>query len=264
MDIVMVKPKKLAMVLSAVAVCLIAANIATQTILHFVGDNRVSESLDRLFNVSMEENIPTLFSVGLLLFCAFLLALIANAKRGQRWFLHWTVLAAMFFYLGVDEGTRIHERVGMFTGSKIEAHGFLYFAWVLPYGVLTAIAGFCYLKFLFHLPRRSALLFAVAGLTYVGGALGLEMIGARHLELNGAIREGLHSYAALYMAEELLEMTGCIIFGYALLRYMESELRYLRISWPPAQPQTAPLFEPARIHSGQTRHDSRRELASSR
>jgi hypothetical protein len=35
---------------------------------------------------------------------------------------------------------------------------------------------------------------------------------------------------ALFTVEELLEMTGIIVFIYALLLYMQSELRHFRVS----------------------------------
>jgi hypothetical protein len=71
-------------------------------------------------------------------------------------------------------------------------------------------------------------LFVLAGAIYVGGALGLEMVGCHH-------RYPLHApnptdweasktmtYAVINHAEEFMEMTGAIIFVYALLSYVRA------------------------------------------
>ena len=56
----------------------------------------------------------------------------------------------------------------------------------------------------------------VAAVLYIGGALGFEMITARHFELYDD--ENL-AYLLLVTMEETLEIIGALIFVYALLQY---------------------------------------------
>jgi hypothetical protein len=56
-----------------------------------------------------------------------------------------------------------------------------------------------------------------AGIIFVAGAVGMEMVGGRYVFYNG--KEELQ-YALMVTLEELLEMTGIIIFIYALASYI--------------------------------------------
>ena len=71
-----------------------------------------------------------------------------------------------------------------------------------------------YLRFFFALPRRVKWLFAGAGSLYVGGALGGEMV------LGYMISKGYVAanrwWRPEVLTEEFLEMTGAIVFFYAL------------------------------------------------
>ena len=78
-----------------------------------------------------------------------------------------------------------------------------------PILVLVALA---YLGFLWHHRRRTGLLFLVAGVIYGGGAVGVEHFTATDLN-------SLH-YNMWTALEEGMEMTGVILFIYALLDHM--------------------------------------------
>ena len=56
----------------------------------------------------------------------------------------------------------------------------------------------------------------IAGLVFVSGAIGFDVLGHRQWELHG--RSNL-PYVILYTVEEFLEMLGVIIFIYALTTY---------------------------------------------
>ncbi len=70
------------------------------------------------------------------------------------------------------------------------------------------------------------ILFVVSGLTYVLGAIGLEMIGGLRVDVHGS--DDL-VYLLIVTCEEFLEMLGIVIFIYALLSYMGEHLKELRI-----------------------------------
>jgi hypothetical protein len=75
-----------------------------------------SDAIRRLFNTTNEEGLASWFAitqtlmVGLTLW-VITLARKAESKPGKRW-LGWCFLAIFFTYLAVDDGARIHERVG--------------------------------------------------------------------------------------------------------------------------------------------------------
>jgi F0F1-type ATP synthase membrane subunit c/vacuolar-type H+-ATPase subunit K len=87
--------------------------------------------------------------------------------------------------------------------------------------VLLFLAG--YVRFLVHLPRRVRRLFLAAGGTYVGGALGMELIGGNYASWATQLpysSERYMTYAMITTVEELLEMVGIVVFLHALMLYM--------------------------------------------
>lgn len=70
-------------------------------------------------------------------------------------------------------------------------------------------------------------LFIISGAIFLTGAIGFEMLSARHDSLYGI---NSITYKAYYTCEEFLEMLGIAIFIYALLRYLTSNCQSIRIS----------------------------------
>ncbi len=131
-----------------------------------------------LLNVDAESNIPTWASAALLLMSALALWGVSVSARaaGDPWQRHWAVLALAACYLSVDESVSLHERAGNFVAMVIDDR-LLVFGWVLLGGPLVAVFGFTYLRFLRALPRGTRHLMVLAGVLYVGGALGMEIVG---------------------------------------------------------------------------------------
>lgn len=174
------------------------------------------------FDLDRENTLPSWYSSMTLLSCATLLALIAMLKRrrGERFFAHWALLAVTFVYLAIDESVSLHEILIVPLRRRLDLGGPLYFAWVIPGSIAVAAFALTYLNFLRHLPRRTALLFLAAGATFVGGALGIELIGGALADA-----EGLHSlrYTLAMTSEEVCEMLGVTLFVYALLDYLRTQ-----------------------------------------
>ena len=181
-------------------------------------------------DLDRENNIPTWFSSVLLAGAAILLFFIARARSalGDRLAPYWLGLALVFLYLSVDETASLHEAAVGPLQRTLNATGALYAAWVIPAMVMVPIFVGIYLRFLWALPRRTAVLFLLAGAIYVGGALGLEMIGWHHRYPLHALNptdwkaSKTMTYAVINHAEEFMEMTGIIIFVYALLSYVRA------------------------------------------
>ena len=139
-----------------------------------------------LFCFDEEKNIPTLYSsISLMLSGGLLLSIAyAHRKLGSS-YLHWLGLSLIFLFLSVDEMSSIHERLIGPVRNMFETSGLLYFAWVIPYGILLIVLVIVYLKFLFRLPKRTMTLFMLSGVVFVSGAIGFELLGGRHAELFG-------------------------------------------------------------------------------
>ena len=192
-----------------------------------------------IFNVNGERNIPAWFSTSMLLFCSALLALIACVKkaRSDRHILLWQLLALAFLFLSVDEAASLHERLNKL-GSILPDNPVLYFGWVVPALVFVVIYGVLNLRLLADLPVRIRILFLVAGGIYVGGAIGVEMIGGYYLSFHE--RKDL-TYSIITVFEEIIEMTGIVVFIYALMTYINQDMNPIGIYFSGKTIPTNPL-----------------------
>jgi hypothetical protein len=154
-----------------------------------------------------------------LLFTAALLAAVAvHSRRDQA---YWCVLALAFVFLAADEAFEIHEKLIVPLRSRFDTGGVFFYTWVIPYGIATLLFGLAYLRFLLRLPRQTAALFVVAGAVYISGALGMEMVGGLLAD-----QGGVHTiaYVLAQTTEETLEMSGVVLFTYAVADYLSREL----------------------------------------
>ena len=228
-------PRKLALTLALVVLCLLLGHVITQSVKIYYGYNTLGGIIPE-FDLNSENNIPTWYSSSALLLASALLAMIALVKLQwqETYARHWVVLAVIFLFLSMDEAASIHEKgseLALLIMPSLVDFGYLsrylYFAWVVfgvPFVLLFSLA---YLRFLIHLPAKTRSLFVLAGIIYVGGALGVEMLGARDFYLYGEGRPLVHSMLILW--EEGFEMFGIVVFIYALTSYLGSHLTNLRI-----------------------------------
>ena len=224
---ILVRPRTAAIVLGSVVLLLTICHTLTLFSVFYFDQPKLF-GLVPLFNFDSENNIPSLFSAALFLFCALLLVVIGSAHRhrGAKFALHWMLLGALFVFLGIDEATHLHERLTVPVRNALNLSGVLYFGWVVPYIVLCIVLGIAYVSFWFSLPLRTQVNFIIAAGLFLSGAIGFELLGAREFE---AGREGAIQYALYYTAEEFLEFCGLVAFVYALLSYVGEGLRGLRL-----------------------------------
>lgn len=201
---------------------LLVLHVIARYLLYLMPDRSLAQMLVGRLGLDRDGNIPTLFSA-LLLFTSgtllFLIYRIAKVRRDKYANSHWLLLCFLFFFLGVDEATQIHE----FSSGIIKAvapnkpTGVLRHAWVIPYLVLSLGVGLYYLRFALQLPTATRNMIMLAGFVYVGSALGFEMMeGVEETAINGKnllVR-------ALQTVEEVLEMLAIILFNYALMKYL--------------------------------------------
>lgn len=173
-----------------------------------------------LFSLDGEFNIPAWYSSFTLLFCSGLLKVITAMKTKDRYFVYWKTLSWIFLYLSLDEAFSFHEILIIpSVRQSLHLNPIFFQTWVIPGAVLVGVFAFKYLKFLLHLPQKTRYLFLIAAIVYVGGGLGMEMVG-------GLLRVdfGRRTLITLIgiIVEESLEMVGIVIFIYALLAYISS------------------------------------------
>lgn len=218
-DQLMLDAAVVARILGVLAVLLVLASIGGQFSKHVIGHGSL-KGLVPLFYVNEERNIPTYFSVLLLLGAALLLGFITalNARRGEPHGSKWAVLAFGFVFLAYDEGFKVHEKLHppmreLLGDSDL---GIFYFSWVIPGIVIVLLLALYFLSFLRHLPATTRFQFLAAGALYVGGAIGVELLAGRHAELHG---QQSFAYSMIVTVEESLEKAGLIVFIWALLKY---------------------------------------------
>ncbi|MGD1919945.1 MAG: hypothetical protein ACFCAD_14280 [Pleurocapsa sp.] len=220
--------KKIVKFLLTIIFFLIVLNLIERIYISWFNINHESQIVSYYFNFDQEFNLPSLYSALALGFSSYLLSIIAVIKKGTKssYARYWKTLAFIFLYLGIDEACSIHELLNPIVRKATNAQGFFYFAWVIPAFFLLAIFLLIFRKFIFHLPIQTRTLFVLAGFIYVGGALGMELIGGYIADNLGYNR----IYGIVSSIEEILEMLGIVIFIYGLLTYIQSQINELHFS----------------------------------
>lgn len=228
---VLLSPRRITSALGIVVFLLVSAHIvlmALYSVAPPTDETRLSplRFLSTLFDLNAEANPPTWYSSFMLLVSSGLLSLIVLDKIRKRdlYARHWAVLAIGFLYLSIDEGSRLHDRLVAPLRSELNLSGPFYYSWVILAVPALLIIGVWYLRFFLHLPRRSQLLFAFAAATYIGGAVGVEVATGLYEQFRGSVGRADLVFELLVALEEGGEMVGVLIFIYALMSYLRSNI----------------------------------------
>lgn len=221
---VCLSPKRSISFLLVAVLCLILASIVGQFSLYYLPDFPLRDLIAILFNIDAELNIPVVFAGLVLLICSILLAIIAYAKQlaEQPYVNHWRALSIIFLFMCIDEVIMLHEKTIEPLRDKLDTSGFLYYAWVIPGAIFVVTLLLAFLGFLTALPAKTRRLILIAGTVYLGGAIGMELVGGYYAELYSQYNI---IYAIITTVEEFLEMLGLLIFIYALLSYISSFMK---------------------------------------
>ncbi len=200
---VVVEPGRLVAGFALVAFVLLLIH-SVLTVYHYQVEELEWVPWRQLFDVDEENNIPTWFAGFLLGVTAFWVWVVADAKRdsSDRWWVHWRLLAGGFLLLSLDEIAGLHETVN----TVIDV------TWAIPGGILALSIGLMFFPFLWSLPAGTRTALIVAGCIYVGGAVGVEIIGE-------PMDADSMTYNLTTVVEEGMEMGGVLLFLAALLRY---------------------------------------------
>jgi len=170
------------------------------------------------FDLDADLSIPAWFSSVQLFLAGGALLAASCFDRRHRWFLVLGSLVLIF--LSVDEGAGLHERItvvargseiGVLEALMIRNHG----AWIMPYllvGVLLIVIAIKPAISIFQEHRRPSLWVIIGALTFMSGAVGLE-ISSYFLER----RRAAVGYLVAVAAEEILEMLGVSLVLYGIL-----------------------------------------------
>jgi hypothetical protein len=211
------------------------------------------------FDLGTEKNIPTLVEVGLLLCAAYLLMLAALRARSAADGMAggWWILAGGFVLLAVDEAWSFHERLvepmDALVGTSLPR--FLAHSWVLAGIAGVAAMALVLLRFLLRLPRRLALQLLGAGAVFLGGCIGMEMVGISYYLQTGSLTLTYHLFSTM---EESLEMSGVILLLRALLAELAggAEVLHVALTLHGGAPHLADVNAPLAPHPTASRGKS--------
>ena len=205
-------PRSVRNLLMAITAGFLVAHCVVQVGIYGFGAEK--HWLDSL-NMDRELNLPTLFSSSLLLISALLMQRLGHNSNPDAAD-DWRLLSKIFIFLALDEALQIHE-ILIIPGLRHQVHPALASTWVVPYAALALIMLWKFRSFLGSIPRATATGLLRSGAVYVGGAIGMEMIGSFAVR-SSLIR--LHSpwYGGITGLEEALELIGIILLIDALMR----------------------------------------------
>lgn len=211
--------KRIFRIMLAIICFFACANIIGKFSKHYLPNFLFRDFLTMQFNLDGELNLPSVYSALTLLVCSIILSAITYIKKNQHdhYTSDWGRLSILFAFLFFDELTSIHETLVKPVKTVINVGGIFNFAWVIP-GIFFVLFMFVmFLKFLINLPRKTRHYFLIAGVIYVGGAIGYELVG-------GYIADAYTPQSAIYVLsvtlEESLEMLGIAVFIYGLLSHI--------------------------------------------
>lgn len=224
---VLISLKKIITGMALIALCLTLASVAGDFSKYFLGHDSLF-TLIQWLSLRVEGNIPTWYQESTLLLCSMVAGVIAFMKRGMgrdSRVRQWSALSIVFACLSLDEATGIHETWNEPLRAALNTGGYFYFPWVIPGIAFVVVFDLAFLGFLAALPAKTRRLFIVAGAVYVGGALGMEMLQGHHYSLYGPDL----GYALIWTVGEILEMTGVMVYFYALASYLISLLKQVHV-----------------------------------
>jgi hypothetical protein len=175
-----------------------------------------------MWDLDVEESFGTYYSGLVLLLIGRLLWFHGrNVQRSGDWLCWWwLVLSLGFHWLSLDEIVALHEILNEYhkEGLPLGASD----RWTTQGFIAAVTVALLFLPFLWRLRWCTAIWFAVGGLIYVGGALGVEK-ATDWFEVDNEMNT--LRYNLWTAVEEGLEMIGPVVFLHALLAHITGRSR---------------------------------------
>ena len=258
-----IDPRKLVWRLAAVWVAVEIGLVLLDYHLNFAGVHVVG-SIRRLANMAREDslaNLVAVIQVGLLALTLWAVYLTVGRQGRSAWRRRgWLVVALFFSYMAIDDGSRLHERVGtavdllMKSWTRASGEGlvdvFPSYTWQLVYLPAFGLLGLFTLCFLWkELEPELSRVLVMAGLTCFVVAVGMDFLEgldeqsrfnpytwiARHTDISGFTDRRFHAspYDSLLhfskVIEEAIEMFGTTLIWMAVLRHWTHTAGELRL-----------------------------------
>jgi len=185
-------------------------------LVHTRSHHALVEALLPELSLSYEGNVPTWLAASLLLGGA--LAAAAIARTEPVWRRHWWGVAAVFAYASLDETAELHENLGGIVDPSGDLGGVLYFDWIIPAIAILGALALVFLPFVRALRPATRNRLVLAGVIFVGGAVGMELPLGWVTERAGP--DSL-AYALVDWVEETLELAGAALALHAFVRHRE-------------------------------------------
>lgn len=184
------------------------------------------------FEFDCANSIEIWYSATLLLGAAALLAIIARVEwhEGRRYASLWGLLSVGFVCLSLDETIKLHKILIFPLCRGVVGASFPCYSWVVPGGLFVLVLAAVCWRLLASLDRSTRRCFLGSAAVYLTGALGVEALSGLYANWYGI--ESVR-YVLASTLEEALEMTGMILFLYALLEYMAQEFGTLEFCVSP-------------------------------
>ncbi len=228
---IVIQSKKIVFFLVKILIVLLLLHISVNIINFLTGHARLL-GLNPMFNFFYEKNLPTYFSTILLLFASCLLIIIYYVKKNfhDKYRFHWGLLALIFLFLSMDEILELHEQLSepMQKLVNVLPGSLNFWGWIIPYSILVVIFAAYYLAFFFSLDKKMRIYFSVSASLYITGAIVFELIEGIYYTTQMANYDPfsyIHNNIPFFIMvtiEEILEMSGVILFIYSLIEYIKS------------------------------------------
>jgi hypothetical protein len=195
-------------------------------------------AIGRLFNITREDSIPNWFaSMQFLLICLVLWVIYLRVREldAAKWKARgWAFLAGVFLFLSVDDGSKLHERVGTWfkasvqesdsvAGALMDAHPS--YSWHVVLGPVFAAIGVFLLLFVWRALQSPVLkMLFLAGLACLVVAQGMDVLEGIDAVVEYLARLfSVSNYTVRHFAksaEEFLEMLGQTLLLITFLRHL--------------------------------------------
>ena len=193
-----------------------------------------SGAIRRLFNITREDGLASLFAVIQTLAVAvttWLIALLVSGTHSSRFLrVGWVFLAVFFTVMAIDDGAKVHERLGtVYKENNTEVYFFSY-GWQKIIAPVYALCGVLMAAFLWCLGRDSIRRpFIVAALGLLASAMLIDFwegVSNGYVYLLGIDPKDVDTVTHFSKSlEEFLEMLAMSLLLVAFLEYL------LRLTW---------------------------------
>ncbi|MEM6530875.1 MAG: hypothetical protein AAF653_21440, partial [Chloroflexota bacterium] len=170
----------------------------------------------RFVDFDGEENLISFFSMSLWVVVSVLCAQVQSLARSRRERIYWSLLAALFIVLAMDEWLGFHEKMAPITADLLNITH-MPFAWVVPATIGVVVFVVWTIPFMRMLPGNISRLFLAGVTIVVAGAIGFEIPGGFAF---ATYTNDSAIYRGLVLIEESLEIIGVITLLYAVYSYM--------------------------------------------